>query len=191
MFKKIINEIKQIINFIFTYFPGTTGVYLRRIFYGTRLNKVGKNLLIQTGSRLTCPENITLGENVRLLLNSSLNSCKGKIKIGDDVSINVNTDINSSDGGDIEIGNNVMIGRNVYIRASDHIFKNTKNNINQSGYEPGKIKIGNNIWIGSNCVILKNVTIEDGSVVESGTVVKKNINKNEYVFSSEQINRKY
>ena len=105
--------------------------------------------------------------------------------------INVNTDINSCDGGEVEIGNDVMIGRNVYIRASDHIFKNTDKKIRQSGYDSGKIKIENNVWIGSNCIIMKNVTIEEGSVIESGSVVKKSVGKNEFVTSNEQTNKKY
>jgi len=191
MIKNIFIEIKQIVNFTITYFPGNLGIFFRKIVYKMRLNSLGENLFTQVGFTLTCPENIIIGSNVRLLKGSSLNSCKVKIKIGDNVSINVNTDINSCDGGDIEIGNDVMIGRNVYIRASDHIYKNTDKKIRQSGYDSGKITIGNNVWIGSNCVIMKNVNIGEGCVIESGTVVKKDVNKNEFVSSSVQTNKKY
>ncbi len=191
MIKKIFIEIKQLANFTVTYFPGNLGIFFRKVLYKARLNSLGENLFTQVGFTLTCPENIIIGNNVRLLKGSSLNSCKGKIKIGDNVSINVNTDINSCDGGEVEIGNDVMIGRNVYIRASDHIFKNTDKKIRQSGYDSGKIKIENNVWIGSNCIIMKNVTIEEGSVIESGSVVKKSVGKNEFVTSNEQTNKKY
>ena len=191
MFKKIFNEIKQFVNFIAIYFPGNSGVLLRQMLYKVRLNSLGKNLFTQIGFRLSCPKNINIGYNVRLLQGSSLNSCKGKINIGNNVSINTNTDINASDGGEIEIGNDVLIGKNVYIRASDHVYLNTKKIISQSGYDSGKIKIGNNVLIGSNCVILKNVTIKDGSVIESGSVVKKNVEENEFVTSNSQINNKF
>ena len=191
MIKNFISEIKQFLNFILIYFPGNTGIFFRRTIYKYRLKDLGKNLFIQMGSRISCPENISIGNNVRLLLGSSLNSCKGKISRGDNVSINVNTDINACDGGEIEIGNDVMIGRNVYVRAADHIYTNTSKMFNKSGYDAGKIKIGNNVWIGSNCIILKGVTINNDSVIQSGTVVKKNVGEKEFVSSSEQVNKKY
>tara|TARA_B100001057_G_C22507567_1_gene816549 strand:+ start:110 stop:688 length:579 start_codon:yes stop_codon:yes gene_type:complete len=191
MIKKFFSEIKQFVNFIAIYFPGNSGILLRRVLYKVRLNSLGNNLFTQIGFRLSCPKNINIGDNVRLLQGSSLNSCKGKINIGNNVSINTNTDINASDGGEIEIGNDVLIGKNVYIRASDHVYLNTKKIISQSGYDSGKIKIGNNVLIGSNCVILKNVTIKDGSVIESGSVVKKDVGENEFVTSNSQINNKF
>ena len=104
--------------------------------------------------------------------------------------MNQNVDINSSDGGFIEIGNDVLIGNNVVIRAADHIYKNTSKTINRSGHVGGKIIIGNNVWIGANCVILRNVTIKDGSVIGAGTVVTKDVDSNEVVISSKQVNLK-
>ena len=38
---------------------------------------------------------------------------------------------------------------------------------------------------------LKNVTIKDGSVIESGSVVKKDVGENEFVTSNSQINNKF
>ena len=66
--------------------------------------------------------------------------------------------ISSANGGEINIGDNVLIGANVVIRASDHNINDLDKNINNSGHVPGKINICNNVWIASNCVILKNVT---------------------------------
>lgn len=37
------------------------------------------------------------------------------------------------------------------------------------------ILFGNNIWIGCRCLILKDVSIEDGCVVGAGTVIRKNV----------------
>ena len=62
--------------------------------------------------------------------------------------------------------------------------------INRSGYVGGKIIIGNNVWIGANCVILKNVTIKDGSVIGAGTVVTKDVDSNELAISNKQVNLK-
>ena len=157
---------------------------------GDYRHKLAGQLDTEIGFRLTCPRNIVIGNNANFSRDSSLNSCNGKINIGDNISVNQNVDINSSDGGFIEMGDDVMIGNNVVIRAADHIYKNKSKKINQSGHEGGKIIIGNNVWIGANCVILKNVTIKDGSVIGAGTVVTKDVDSNELVISNKQVNLK-
>lgn len=72
----------------------------------------------------------------------------------------------------ITIGNGVIIGENVKIRDSDG---------HQISYD-GKVKsvsapieIGNHVWIGMNSIILKGVTIGDGSVIAAGSIVTKDI----------------
>jgi acetyltransferase-like isoleucine patch superfamily enzyme len=94
--------------------------------------------------------------------------------------------INSCNNGYIEIGDNVMIGQNTVLRASDHIINDTNEKTSRQGHTGGKITIGNNVWIGANCVILKNVKIEDNAVIGAGTIVSKNINKNEVVVGNQQ-----
>ena len=190
MIKKIINEPKQFLNFLVTYFPGSSGNMLRRLLYKVRLNSLGTKLNTEIGFRVTCPGNIVIGNNADCMRDCSLNSCNGKINIGDNISVNQNVDINSSDGGFIEIGNDVSIGNNVVIRAADHIYKNTSKKINKSGHIGSKIIIGNNVWIGANCVILRNVTIKDGSVIGAGTVVTKDVDSNELAISNKQVNLK-
>ena len=191
MIKKIIiNEPKQFLNFLVTYFPGSSGNMLRRLLYKVRLNSLGTKLYTEIGFRLTCPRNIVIGNNADFMRDCSLNSCNGKINIGDNIAVNQNVDINSSDGGFIEIGNDVCIGNYVVIRAADHIYKNTSKKINRSGHVGGKIIIGNNVWIGANCVILKNVTIKDGSVIGAGTVVTTDVDSNELAISNKQVNKK-
>lgn len=190
MIKIIFSEIKQILNFFVNYFPGRLGILLRRLLYKKRLKYLGKNLFTEVGFKVTCPQNIILGDNAHFMRGCSLNSCTGTIEIGKNFSINQNVDINSSDGGEILIGNDVSIGNNVVIRASDHIYKDRQKKINESGHAPGKIIIEDNVWIASNCVILRGVTIKKNSVIGAGTVVKKDVNENELAVSSIQVNKK-
>ena len=190
MIKKIINEINQILDFLVTYFPGSLGIFLRATIYKRLFLSLGNKFKTEIGFKSTCPNNIVIGSNVSFMRNCSINSCEGKINLGNDISVNQNVDINSSGGGIIEIGDDVLIGNNVVIRAADHIYKDKSKKINQSGHDGGKIIIGNNVWIGANCVILKNVHIKDGAVVGAGTVIKKDIESNEIAISSSQINKK-
>lgn len=189
MTKKIIQELKQFLNFFVTYFPGSLGNMLRRLACKLRLNNLGKELNTEIGFKLTCPNNISIGNNATFMRNCSLNSCEGKINIGNNISVNQNVDINASDGGHIQIGNDVLVGNNVVIRAANHIYNNKNKKIIQSGHKGGKIIIGNNVWIGANSVILANITLKDGSVIGAGTVVKKNVNTNQLAISNKQVNK--
>lgn len=68
----------------------------------------------------------------------------------------------------ITIGDDVGMGRNVWITDSDgHPI---------TGQEMSKpIVIGNHVWIGSQATILKGVTIGSGSIVAQGAVVTKDV----------------
>jgi len=174
MIKKIINEPKQFLNFLVTYFPGSSGNMLRRLLYKVRLSSLGTKLYTEIGFRLTCPRNIVIGNNADFMRDCSLNSCNGKINIGDNIAVNQNVDINSSDGGFIEIGNDVCIGNNVVIRAADHIYKRGKK-ITEFGHAGGKIIIGDNVWIGANCVITRNIRIGNHSIINAGSIVTRDV----------------
>lgn len=71
---------------------------------------------------------------------------------------------------EIEIGNDVAISENVTMWDSDvHNIKNTATR------KTAPIKIGNHVWIGTNSIILKGVTIGDGSIIAASAVVNKDI----------------
>jgi acetyltransferase-like isoleucine patch superfamily enzyme len=97
----------------------------------------------------------------------------------EDVSIGKNTSINENcflDGyGGIEIGDNCSIAHGVSILSESHEFRDKSTLIKEQGKTKSKIFIGNDVWIGCKATILQGVTIGDGAVISSGTVVNRNV----------------
>jgi carbonic anhydrase/acetyltransferase-like protein (isoleucine patch superfamily) len=77
----------------------------------------------------------------------------GSLKIGRNVSIQENVTIHVEPGGDMEIGDNVVIGHNAMVHG------------------PGKI--GNNVLIGISSVVLNESIIEDNTIIAAGAVVRE------------------
>ena len=89
--------------------------------------------------------------------------------------MNFNVMINADCGGYIEIRDNVLLGPNVVIRASNHAYSRTDIPIKQQGHIAGRIILHEDVWLGANVVILPNVEIGKGSIVAAGSVVTKNV----------------
>lgn len=84
-----------------------------------------------------------------------------------------NRDVDITCFRDIRIGDHVFISKGVMIRDSDsHFIVGQEDKIS----EP--IVIGNNVWIGMRVMILKGVTIGDGSVIAAGSVVTRDVPPN-------------
>lgn len=129
----------------------------------TLLN-VAENSLLEVGNAKICN-----GCRVSLSPNAT-------IKIGENVFINENTRIMAEKN--IEIGDGSIIAWNVNILDSD------RHDIYYDEIKQKKckeIKIGKNVWIGFNSSILKGVTIGDGAVIASNTVVIKDVPSNTLV----------
>ncbi|MFT6069499.1 MAG: galactoside O-acetyltransferase [Bacteriovoracaceae bacterium] len=135
--------------------------------------------ILPLGAIVSIPENIEIGEGFGIsqgcmILAQGLNS-GSQVKIGRNVKLNFNVMINADNGGVIEIGDDVLIGPNVVMRAANHKFDSTELAICQQGHSAGNIKIGNNVWLGSGVTILPNVSVGEGSIVAAGAVVTKDV----------------
>ncbi|SDI00590.1 maltose O-acetyltransferase [Alteribacillus persepolensis] len=93
------------------------------------------------------------------------------IHVGSNVFMNM--DCVFLDVGEINIGDNCLIGPGVHIYTPHHPL-NPKERL--SGKECGKpVKVGNNVWIGGRAVINPGVSIGNDAVIASGAVVTKNV----------------
>lgn len=93
-----------------------------------------------------------------------------RIRIGGNNYFNRNVMIDAS--GYVEIGDDNLIGPDVYITDSDHMFVHGKPPKEQP-MDIGTVKIGNGCWIGAHAIILKDAHLGDGCIVGAGAVVTK------------------
>lgn len=124
---------------------------------------------------------ITFGSNVRIGVVSSpkfwssecyieARSEAAKVDIGQGTWMNNNFSA-IADGSLISIGQNCLIGHDVFIIDSDFhpLDPDQRHTGEKSISQP--VYIGNNVFIGSRVTILKNSRISDGCVVAAGAVV--------------------
>ena len=86
-------------------------------------------------------------------------------------------------GVSIGAANRIVIGKNVLVGANTMITDNNWHNLDPenrdlSDQKKGSIEIKDNVFIGYGCIILKNVTIGENSVIGSGSVVIQDIPAN-------------
>lgn len=89
-----------------------------------------------------------------------------KTKIGKNITIH--------HGQALIINKNTTVGDNVVLRHCTTIGNKSVNSMESP-------KIGNNVEIGSNCVLLGKIIIEDNVIIGAGSVVVKDIQKNNIV----------
>lgn len=76
----------------------------------------------------------------------------------------------------IVIGNNVTIGANsVVVDTNFHPLQQEERLANLSSDDNAPVYIEDHVFIGMNCLVLKGVTIGNGSVIGAGSVVTRSI----------------
>lgn len=118
--------------------------------------------------------NVCIGNNCRLLNSRIICYAPCTIMIGNNVSLNYNDYLDCYYDGRIEIGNDTIMGPNVYITNHNHGINRDKL-VRKQPYVGRDTVIGNDVWIGANVSILAGVHIGIGAVIGAGAVVTKDI----------------
>lgn len=129
-------------------------------------------LILHPDSKLVCKGHIWSFEAVRIecLPNAVL-------EIGNKTYVNHDSEIRCRER--ISIGNNVSIAYGVLIQDSD--YHTMYDEEGQAKPHTLPITIEDNVWIGANAIILKGVTLGEGSVVAAGSVVTKSAPANSLI----------
>lgn len=120
------------------------------------------------------------GNNCHFTIDENVSIQSGQFYIEDDgssIAIGKHTTIEhahiaSTEHKTIRIGEDCMFANHVEIRNGDsHAIFEGENRINPAQ----DIIIQNHVWLGNNVTILKGVTIEEDSIVATGSIVTKSI----------------
>lgn len=173
MIKIISTSLTSILSHIVASWPSVFGgVFLRRFIWGSWLQHCGCKVVFGDDVTIKGYSSILIKDNCTFMSKSYIYSHQdASVEIGDGFSCNHNVQINASGGGEIVIGDNVLIGPNVVLRASDHVFDDVNQPIRYQGHKGGVIRIDDDVWIAANVVITKDVHIGKGVIVGAGSVV--------------------
>ena len=149
------------------------------LIYRIKGSKIDSSVIIYKKAQLLrYLRNISIKKNAIVKSGAQICACNktAEIFIGENTTIGFYTFIYSS--SKISIGNNCMIAPFVYIVDSDHE-KKIHQNINTQPNKTTPIKISNDVWIGSHSVILPGVKIGSGAIIAAGSVVTKDVPRNQ------------
>lgn len=94
------------------------------------------------------------------------------VEIGDNSGIGINCTLY----GKVIIGDDVMMGPEVFIYTTNHRYDDLTIPMAKQGYtEEQPVVIGNDVWIGSRVTIMPGIHIGDGAIVGSSAVVTKDV----------------
>jgi galactoside O-acetyltransferase len=140
------------------------------------MNSASGRFDFATGCIVTGFHDLAIGEGTSFMRDCRVYAHASKgVTIGRRCSFNHNVIVAASDGGTIEIGDDVLVGPNVVIRAADHRIDDVSVPIRQQGHVPGRINIESDVWLAANVVVTAGVRIGRGCVVGAGSVVTSDL----------------
>ncbi len=155
-----------------SWLPGRTGIALRARWLRRRLGALGARPSFGIGLQVSGAADVRIGNDfgcARLCFIAADGG--GAIVVGNRVNLNTNVTLNAGVRGRIAIGDDVIIGPNTVLRASDHLVADRDRPIREQGHRPGTITIASDVWIGANVTVAGEVRIGQGAVVAAGAVV--------------------
>ncbi|WP_411811446.1 acyltransferase [Chryseobacterium scophthalmum] len=85
--------------------------------------------------------------------------------------------------GEIEIGENCILGEGMKIFDHNHQYTKQPFSVSKTDFNIGKVKLGNNVWTGANVTILKDVIIGDNVILGAGCVIHKDVPSNSVIIN--------
>lgn len=144
---------------------------------------INNSIAIHPAAEILIDENVSINQNNFITVHKD-----ATFSVGKDTYI---TRATISCLGEIEIGENCILGEGMKIFDHNHQYTKQPFSVSKTEFNKGKVKIGNNVWTGANVVILKDVTIGNNVILGAGCVIHKDVpdnsiivNKQEYIIKN-------
>lgn len=146
--------------------------------FGDRLppfKRLGNNVVIEDGVRVFFAESIEIDDDVYIGHDAWLNPARpqGSIRIGRGSWIGPRAFLHGSAG--IIIGEEVGIAPNVQILTDEHIADDLTKAVIRTPVWFGQVEVRRGSDVGMNTVVLPGVTIGEGVIVGSGSVITRDL----------------
>jgi len=182
--------------------PGGLGLILRKVFWPRLFGSCGRGVQFALGITLRQPHRMHLGARVIISEHCVLDGrnedtdraitleddvilsafgvvkVKGsRIRVGARTGIGPHAELIATDGSDVDIGTDVLIGPRVTIvGGGEYRLDRLDVPIWRQGIKPdGAVRIDDNVWLGGGVAVLGGTRIGTGSVVAAGAVVRGTI----------------
>lgn len=140
--------------------------YRKKGFYSC-----GDNVIIDKTTIIAGSKNISIGKNVYIGPYGIIYSTIAKLKIGNYVTIGPNVTIITGDHRTDVIGKYMA-----EIGDTEKLSSNDKD-----------VHIMDDVWVGANVIILKGITIGNGSIIAAGAIVNTNVPSYSIFISKDKI----
>ena len=122
----------------------------------------------------TCPATLFIGKGATLSVRGCFIMRDGAyVTIEPDATLSLK-DGTLNNGGKISCFSKIVLGKNVRLSEGVILRDSDNHEVLRDGYvKTAPITIGNSVWVGLRAIILKGVTIGDGSIVAAGALVNK------------------
>jgi acetyltransferase-like isoleucine patch superfamily enzyme len=115
---------------------------------------------------------LQLGRGTNVSSFTKIKTSSGPFKTGDRCGFGTGCFLGSGTGG-IVMGNNVILGPNVSVIASNYEYGRLHIPLEDQGHTSKGIRIGSNVWVGANSVLLDGTVLGDNTIVVAGSVVNR------------------
>ena len=155
----------------------TAGIHPRLLALNALARLLPRHQASHSRARLFALAGFSIGEGTHLADTPKINGGSklfANLIIGTDCAIDVDCVFDLEDR--ITIGDRVTLSPGVMILTSTHKLDFREHRA--GAVELAPVNVGNGVWLGARCTILPGVTIGEGSIVNAGSVVNKNVAPN-------------
>lgn len=114
----------------------------------------------------------SIGKGCVIMKNTSINDMN-QLYVGENSGIGINAKIDCQGG--VHIGSRCLMGPDVMLFTSDHVWDSDKQTYFETGIKHAPITICDDVWLGARSIILKGVTVNKGATVAAGSIVTKDV----------------